>query len=289
MVDRRGGDTLLLAMEDPSDNVGLDQIAVAAGLPVRVVLALPSELDQAIARFYPAKAAADDDEADAGAKPGADDDEPEELLLEDAVNEITPPPLELLKPPVDPASTHDAAPELARGGSDFGAPADFGTDELDTGGPAWERVDQLDISANDLDPGGDIDEGPDPSELSSASIAPDEDLRGQSSGGVDLMGGDSLDDAMDEVRGAAPSREDADENEATGVGASASATPVSAPGATPVAGASASPDASAGGREDDVRPRDAELRAIVALLIDRGLLEPGEVSERLRAARRGSA
>ena len=25
MVDRRGGDTLLLAMEDPSDNVGLDQ------------------------------------------------------------------------------------------------------------------------------------------------------------------------------------------------------------------------------------------------------------------------
>jgi len=56
LVDRRDTETLLVAMEDPSDTAALDEIAVAAGKPVRVVLAAPSELDEALARHYPEEA-----------------------------------------------------------------------------------------------------------------------------------------------------------------------------------------------------------------------------------------
>lgn len=53
MLDRRGGSTLLLAMEDPADVGATEEVALRCGLPVKPVLAAPSELDDAIRRHYP--------------------------------------------------------------------------------------------------------------------------------------------------------------------------------------------------------------------------------------------
>jgi hypothetical protein len=286
MLDKKNGDTLLVAMEDPSDGVALDQIAIAAELPVRVVLTAPTELDEALLRYYPEGAP-----EPAVPKPSEQEEE-EELLLEDALvpaSEPAPPPAPPPPPPIaapisNPERTHYAAPELARGGGDIGSdldePApleqgepdsifgstgdDLGGDEppLDTGGAAWEaHVDQVDISGKDLDPLGDIDEGPDPSDSFVATTDPND--LSSNSGGVDLMAADSLDEAIEEVRGAPPEpqeeeQEDEDDDETTGA-------------TTGV----------------DALPRDVELRALAELLIERGLIEPADLARKLRAARSG--
>jgi hypothetical protein len=53
-VDDQGGNKiLLLAMEDPADSLVLDAVALAAGMPVRPVLAAPSELEESIQRHFP--------------------------------------------------------------------------------------------------------------------------------------------------------------------------------------------------------------------------------------------
>jgi hypothetical protein len=53
-VDDQGGNkTLLLAMEDPADLLVLDEVALAAGMPVRPVLAAPSEIEESIQRHFP--------------------------------------------------------------------------------------------------------------------------------------------------------------------------------------------------------------------------------------------
>jgi hypothetical protein len=280
LLDKRNGDTLLIAMEDPSDGVALDQIAIAAELPVKVVLTAPSELDEALRRYYP-------EGAPDAPPPKPEEEEEQELLLEDAV---VPAPEPSLPPPTpSPERTHYAAPELSRGGGELGsdldvAPppiepsepdsifgntdGDLGGDEpqLDTGGAAWEaHVDQLDISGKDLDPGGDIDDGPDPSD-SFVAVTDPNDLS-SNSGGVDLMAADSLDEAIEEVRGAAPEeqtgdeeREDEHEDEDETTGATTGV---------------------------DALPRDVELRALAELLIERGLIEPADLARKLRAARSG--
>lgn len=51
--DQEGSKTLLLAMEDPADLAVLDEVALAAGMPVRPVLAAPSEIEESIGRHYP--------------------------------------------------------------------------------------------------------------------------------------------------------------------------------------------------------------------------------------------
>lgn len=106
MLDRKGTETLLVAMEDPSDNAALDEVAVAAGRPIRVVLSAPSELDDALARHYPETP-----------DPDPQDDEPELLLTE----------------PVGGANPGE--PELARLARDdaFAAPP-APADPLDLGG-----------------------------------------------------------------------------------------------------------------------------------------------------------
>ena len=53
-VDEKDGSrTLLLAMEDPADLDALDEAALAAGMPVRPVLAAPSELEESIRLHHP--------------------------------------------------------------------------------------------------------------------------------------------------------------------------------------------------------------------------------------------
>jgi len=61
LLDERGGKTLLLAMADPADLAGADEVSFTSGLPVKPVLAAPSELEEAIERHYPRADAADDD------------------------------------------------------------------------------------------------------------------------------------------------------------------------------------------------------------------------------------
>jgi len=46
--------TLLLALEDPTDPVPVEEVAQASGLPVKPVLASASELEEAIQRHAPA-------------------------------------------------------------------------------------------------------------------------------------------------------------------------------------------------------------------------------------------
>src|SRR5262245_33621161 len=91
MVDRKGPETLLVAMEDPSDASALDDVASAAGRPVRVVLASPSELEDAIARHDPAPPGGDEEpeprhepepEPDPEPDDESDDDEAELLLTD---------------------------------------------------------------------------------------------------------------------------------------------------------------------------------------------------------------
>jgi hypothetical protein len=301
LLDKRGGDTLMIAMEDPSDGVALDQIAIAAGLPVRVVLTGPSDLDGALQRYYPEgggdeaqRAAPATKSEPAPPDPEPDDDEPVELLLEDAVGESAPPPPPIAPPPAappapDPERTHYAASELARGGGELGSDLDLappversepesifgpqgelggsGEDRLETGGAVWEQhLADVDISGNDLDPGGDIDEGPDPAD-SAFEIDPN-DLSGRD-GGIDLMAADSLDEAIEEVRGTASPSSDSRSGSAT---------------------EPEDPDEATGAvSRSDALPRDVELRALAELLIERGLLDADELARKLRAARSGGA
>lgn len=60
LLDERGGKTLLLAMADPADLAGADEISFHTGLAVKPVLAAPSELDDAIERHYPRNGTEDD-------------------------------------------------------------------------------------------------------------------------------------------------------------------------------------------------------------------------------------
>jgi hypothetical protein len=52
-LDRRGEPTLMLAMHDPSDIAAIDEVAQRSELPVKPVLAAPSELEEAIVRHRP--------------------------------------------------------------------------------------------------------------------------------------------------------------------------------------------------------------------------------------------
>jgi hypothetical protein len=348
MVDRKGPETLLIAMEDPSDATALDEVAIAAGCPVRVVLAAPSELEEALARHYPAAREPEPVPApvsepapeldaslpDADAEPGFDDDEEEELLLTDSVGGD-----------VEAGAGSDEA-DLERGADlDDGGDADDlgGTgpglrapaqpepgesargDAPDLGGPddpfepaprpARDR--SLDLGADaDPEPAGDADAAPDPGADSAGEIGsyrasgldlglPDEPgapLDSDADLGLDLgpdagpepeldasprrgvpYAGDSLDDAIDEVRGANFQPEQAvREPNSEDVGESLFPDdPLEmtvAPPRAPAAPAFAPPSAQS-------LPRDPELRAVVELLIERGLLDPDELARRLLASR----
>lgn len=49
---RHQGDTLYVAMEDPTDEVAHQQVSAAAGLPVRAMIAAPGDIRRAIDRHY---------------------------------------------------------------------------------------------------------------------------------------------------------------------------------------------------------------------------------------------
>lgn len=296
MLDRKGPETLLVAMEDPSDAAALDDIALAAGRSVRVVLASPSELEDAIARHYPAPVADDeehdaappsqaeperqpdpDPEPDPEMDPEPDDDEPE-LLLTDPLGE-----------------TGSAEPSLRRiAQDDTPVAASAAVDPLDLGGD-YDPLARPDIDS-DLGEDADLEEDPphaEPANLEpgpelglSQELAPGEDL------GLDIgpdrdsdvpaprerefaeRNGDSLDDAIGEVRGAYSADDDDSAPEPGGAGAEG----VSLFGDDPLE--VTLPPRSMHAQRDAL-PRDPELRAVVLLLIERGLLTREEVSERL--------
>ena len=311
MVDRKGPETLLVAMEDPSDAAALDDVASAAGRPVRVVLASPSELEDAIARHYPAPPGGDEEDEpepelapppafDPASEPAPDDDtdddedEPE-LLLTDPLGE-----------------TGSAEPALRKVVSDAAPVAPRAeVDPLDLGGD-FDPIARPDIDA-DLGEEADLGAGPprpEPVNLEpgpelglSQDFAPGEDL------GLDLgpesgpaprerefvqRDGDSLDDAIGEVRGAYGDGDGEDSDLGGGSdldmdsGADAEEG-VSLFGDDPLEATMAPRAArpSTDGPDEGVTlPRDTELRAIVLLLIERGLLSRAEVSQRLRTSGR---
>lgn len=254
LVDRRGTDTLLVAMEDPSDAAALDEVAIAAGCPVRVVLAAPSELDDALARHYPGE------------------EEPE-LLLEDPLASKVAAEAEAEVDAKAEADARDEA-EAEAPAFDLAAPRDEGLDlgsDLDlvapSGGVDLESDDALDLEA-DTDGGG--------------------------------RPADSLDAAIDDVRAAPPDRvdrsdalsidddtADADTGTDLHIGPDLDTGDESSDGATRAA--AAGPAARDSARELELLPRDPELRAVVLLLIERGLLSRDDIALRLRAARNGSA
>jgi hypothetical protein len=275
MLDRKGPETLLVAMEDPSDAAALDEVAIAAGRPVRVVLAAPSELDDALARHYPADP-----------PPDAADEEPE-LLLTDPLGETG---------ETGEASEASEAEPDQRGAAGAEAPAapPAAEDPLDLGGSydPGARPDesvQRDVcadlgAAGDADPGAsagagpgassdgggaDLDAGPALGDSASADLG--DDL------GLDMTpdprqrAGDSLDDAIDAVRGADLARDAAEESAPGKAGPSLF-------GDDPLEATLAPRPARA-----DALPRDPELRAVVLLLIERGVLSREELSERLLA------
>ena len=305
MLDRKGPETLLVAMEDPSDAAALDDVALAAGRSVRVVLASPSELEDAIERHYPAPVA--DDEAheapppsqaeperqpdpepepepepdpDMDSEPG--DDEPE-LLLTDPLGETgsAEPSLRRVAHDETPVA-HDDTPVAARAE----------VDPLDLGGD-YDPLARPDIDS-DLGEDADLEVEPEPANLEpgpelglSQELAPGEDL------GLDIgperdsdppaprerefaeRNGDSLDDAIGEVRGAYGADDDDSALASEGAGA---AEGVSLFGDDPLEVTLAPRSMHA---QPDALPRDPELRAVVLLLIERGLLTREEVSERL--------
>jgi hypothetical protein len=237
LIDRRGTDTLLVAMEDPSDTAAQDEIAVAAGCPVRVVLAAPSELDDALARHYPGE------------------EEPE-LLLED--------------PLASKAEAEvEARAEADAPAFDLAAPGDEGLDlgsDLDLVAPSGGGVDLESEDALDLE--ADTDAGGHPA--------------------------DSLDAAIDDVRSAAPGH--ADRSDAQSIADADTGTDLDIGPDLDTGEQSSAPRVTASGsserdsaRELEQLPRDPELRAIVLLLIERGLLSRDDIALRLRAARNGSA
>ncbi|HEX5066366.1 MAG TPA: hypothetical protein VFY49_09640 [Myxococcota bacterium] len=295
MIDRKGPETLLVAMEDPSDAAALDDVASAAGRPVRVVLASPSELEDAIARHYPAPPEGDDEpEQDLAPPPDAepdDDDEPE-LLLTDPLGETG---------SAEPSLRKVVRDEAPAPRAEIAERARAEIDPLDLGGE-FDPIARPDIDADlgeDADPG-EAPPRPEPVNLEpgpelglSQELAPNEDL------GLDLgpdsapasrerefvqRDGDSLDDAIGEVRGAYGDGDDSDLEMDSGADAEEGVSlfgddPLEATLAPrPARVASDAPD------EGVTLPRDPELRAIVLLLIERGLLTRAEVSQRLRAS-----
>jgi hypothetical protein len=301
MVDRKGPETLLVAMEDPSDAAALDDIASAAGRPVRVVLASPSELEDALARHYPGPADDDEPEPEPEPEPAADPDPASTDSSDlDAPDDDDEPEL-LLTDPLGQTSGGD--PDLRRLSRDddaFAAPQQAapqeGVDPLDLGGD-YDPLARPDIDA-DLGEASDLEEHPRPEPANlepgpelglSHELAPGEDL------GLDIgpepaphergdgvrrerefvqRQGDSLDDAIGEVRGAYgdlgddsdPAADAQDEEGPSLFGDDPLEVTLPPSGPRPQA---------------DGLPRDPELRAVVLLLIERGLLTREEVSERL--------
>jgi hypothetical protein len=298
MIDRKGPETLLVAMEDPSDAAALDDVASAAGRPVRVVLASPSELEDAIARHYPGPPEGDDEPEQELAPPPAPDPEPESASDDDTDDDE---PELLLTDPL--GETGSAEPSLRKVARDEAPAPRAEIDPLDLGGE-FDPTARPDI---DADLGEDADHGeapprPEPVNLDpgpelglSQELAPGEDL------GLDLgpepapasrerefvqRQGDSLDDAIGEVRGAYGDGDDADLEMDSAPDAEEG---VSLFGDDPLEATMAPRAARApsdGPDEGVTLPRDPELRAIVLLLIERGLLTRAEVSQRLRASGR---
>lgn len=311
MVDRKGPETLLVAMEDPSDAAALDDIALAVGRPVRVVLASPSELEDAIGRHYPAPAA-DEEEGDAphdaahGAAPPSQpdpgpashaepqpdpeaepdpesaDDEPE-LLLTDPLGETGSP---------EPLLRRVARDETPVAQDDTPVSARAETDPLDLGGD-YDPLARPDIDSDLGEEDAELEVDPEPADLGpgpelgiSQELAPGEDLGLDIGPDTDLpaprerprefaeRNGDSLDDAIDEVRGAYGGGDD-DSAPAPAAGAEEG---VSLFGDDPLE--ATLPPRSLRAQPDGL-PRDPELRAVVLLLIERGLLTREEVAERL--------
>jgi hypothetical protein len=316
MIDRKGPETLLVAMEDPSDSAALDEVAIAAGRPVRVVLASPSELEDAITRHYPAPADEEDESADepesalASAPARAADAlprdaepslprEPEHALDPDDSDPDDEEPELLLTDPL--GETGSAEPALRRVARDETPVASLAqVDPLDLGG-AYDPIARPDIDA-DLGEEADLDEAslrPEPANLDpgpelglSHELAPGDDLGLDIGPGPDPDAaprerefverqGDSLDDAIGEVRGAygdvgdsdldVDSAPDAEEGVSLFGDDPLEATLPPRPARAPSGGADAT----------GALPRDPELRAVVLLLIERGLLTRAEVAERL--------
>jgi hypothetical protein len=260
MIDRKGPETLLVAMEDPSDTSALDEVAIAAGRPVRVVLAAPSELDDALARHYP------------GERPEESESEEEEpeLLLTDPLGESRSgePELRRVERERDAAAESRLPPpdplDLA---GEFDPTAPRGADESPSDERAGVNAGVRAFAGADLET--------DPL-LPGVNAAPGDDL------GLDAGAppapyrhhpGDSLDDAIDEVRGAGDLGLDSDDadlaHEAPSLFGDDPLEVTMPPSPRPA--------------RADALPRDPELRAVVLLLIERGLVTREEVAARLRA------
>ena len=261
MIDRKGPETLLVAMEDPSDTSALDEVAIAAGRPVRVVLAAPSELDDAFARHYPGESPREAE---------SEEEEPE-LLLTDPLGESASADPELRRVARDTAEESPLPPPdpLDLGG-DFDPTSPGGPDA-----PDEARADEsVDSSAGENAFGADFETDP---LLPGVNAEPSDDL------GLDVPAapwrshpGDSLDDAIHEVRGASDLALDSDDGE---IGHEAP----SLFGDDPL---EATLPPSPRPARADALPRDPELRAVVLLLIERGLITREELAARLRAAER---
>lgn len=298
MIDRKGPETLLVAMEDPSDAAALDEVAIAAGRPVRVVLAAPSELDDALARHYPSEP-----------EPEPAEDEEPELLLTDSLGETRGGEpelrrLERAEPAAEPASADplDLGGAFDPGarpadGADLGAREDFGASHERGADPGAVVGDGLGGS-DDLGAGDDL--GASAARESAADLdvgragAAAADLAAPDDLGLDIepdpavRAGDSLDDAIDAVRGADAAHEIGAPSGPGGEGVSLFGDDPLEATLSP-APARAAPARTAPARADaahaDALPRDAELRAVALLLIERGLLTREELAARLLALR----
>jgi hypothetical protein len=267
LIDQRGTATLLVAMEDPSDGAALDEIALAAGCPVRVVLAAPSELDDALARHYPGDA--------------ADDDEEPELLLEDPLA-VKPEAAE----PADPAFDLTAPGDS---GLDLGSDLDLAPPSQNGAGLDLESNDALDLDAETDAAAGRFSDSLDAAidDVRSADVRkqeadPEADTDTDLDIGPDLDAGPDLEaDSHLEVDSDLDSGSDLDTGSDLELGADLEAGDASLGGELAAAGPSELPSA----REPVLWPRDPELRAVVQLLIERGLLSSDEITRCLRAVR----
>lgn len=105
---RRQGDTLYVAMDDPLNTAAMQEVADGSGLPVKPMVAAPTDIRNAIRVYY------------LGLPPmGEESDlelEPEDVIEEvlDEVESVPPPPVSNadLMAPVDPESDSPAAPDL---------------------------------------------------------------------------------------------------------------------------------------------------------------------------------
>jgi len=277
MIDRKGPETLLVAMEDPSDTTALDEVAIAAGRPVRVVLAAPSELDDALARHYPGASLQEESK-----EQESEEEEEAELLLTDPLGESASAAPELRRVASDAeAESPLPPPDPLDLGGDFDPAPPIGADAPDEG-EADESVDAYagergfagaDLETDPLLPG--LDAAPGDDDLGLDVPAEPQALPGNARGSWARGPGDSLDDAIDEVRGASDLALDSDDGEAHEAPSLFGDDPleVTLPPAPRPARA-------------DALPRDPELRALVLLLIERGLVTREEVAARLRGSSR---